>query len=117
MSVERLFFSKSGGVYRLGEGIQPGEVSLVYDELNNDEPFILAVCAEQDEGGVALAVQADEMVGSLDGNLGIPESTMDKLRAIKPVTGVLFKERVKLIDGDEGLIVIQHVDTDQTRAN
>ena len=117
MSVERLFFSRTGDVYHLGEAIQPGYVGLVYDELNTSEPFIVAACSEQDEGGVAISLRSDELVGSLDGQIGLPKTTLDKVRAINPLTGLIFKGKVRLIDGDEGTVVIQHITADQARLN
>ncbi len=118
MSIERLFRSKkSGNIYRLGPSIQTGEMGIVVDISGALEKIIAARCGREDEGGVVTEIQ-DNDFSRLDGsNLFIPNKVLAKLEGIEPKTGALYEKTVKLLDGDEGTLFIQHNDSDSVTLN
>lgn len=118
MSVEQLFRSKiSGSLYRYGPSIQPGEIGYLVDLSGEEEKVIIAHCDHEDEGGVARGTAPGEFERLSDAEIFIPQDLIDEVAGSNTETGTLFEGEVKLLDGDEGTLVIHHANSNRAVLN
>ena len=117
MSIERIFVSKTGYFHRLCPSVEPGQTDYIAISMNGAERLLLTRCDEEDSGGMLIEVEEDEFSRVGPTSVSISSTTFIELGDIHPETGVLFSGVVKLEDNDEGLLIIQHNDSDEVLNN